>query len=329
MNEPIRLLNLEPEGYCEEARKILREFAHVEERALSPQELAHDICNYDGVILRLGYSIGAELLSRKGKLRVIGTPTTGLDHIDVEEARRQGIQVLCLRGETEFLDTVRATAEHTLALTLALMRRIPWAHASVLDGVWDRDLFRGHELAGKKFGILGLGRLGKLVASCVMALGMEVLAFDVREGISVPGVKMVSKESLFRQCHVISVHVPLGPETVGLVGSRELAWMRPDAFLINTSRGAILDEQALLSALENGRIAGAALDVLCEEPRLGKRWERLPPLVSYAREHKNLLLTPHLGGATHESMAKTEIFLAKKIRAYFQIPLENAAGGKT
>ncbi len=317
MLEHFRILNLEPEGYSPEAKAVLEEFATVEEKAVPPRELAARIGEYHGVILRLGYSIGAELLARKGKLRVIGTPTTGLDHIDVAEAQRRGVKVLSLRGEREFLDTVHATAEHTLALTLALLRRIPWAHASVLEGVWNRDLFRGYELFGKKLGIVGLGRLGKLVASYGMALGMKVSAFDVQEGVSQAGVELISKERLFRESHVVTLHVPLNPLTVGLVGEKELAWMRPDSVLINTSRGAVVDEEALLEALEKGQIAGAALDVLCREPRLGEPWEEMPRLVRYARRNINLLLTPHLGGATYESMAKTEIFLARKMKEFF------------
>ncbi len=318
MLEPVKLLNLEPESYSQEARAILEEFAQLEERALPPEELPRKIGEYHGVILRLGYRIGAQVLACKGKLRVIGTPTTGLDHIDLAEAERQGVQILSLRGERDFLDTVHATAEHTLAMILALMRRIPWAHDSVLEGVWNRDLFRGHELFGKKLGIVGLGRLGRLVASYSMAFGMEVMAFDVKEGISQPGVEMVSKEKLFREAHVVSLHVPLNSETVGLVGEREFNWMRPEAVLINTSRGAVVEEGALLKALEQGRIAGAALDVLCKEPRLGEPWEGLPALVKYARGNNNLLLTPHIGGATYESMARTEVFLARKMKEFFQ-----------
>lgn len=320
MIEPVRLLNLEPESYSPEAKAVLQEFAVVEEQALPPHELALKIGEYHGVIVRLGYSIGAEVLANKGKLMVIGTPTTGLDHIDMAEAERRGVQVISLRGEGKFLDTVHATAEHTLAMTLALLRRIPWAHESVLEGAWNRDLFRGHELFGKRLGIVGLGRLGKMVASYGIALGMKVLAFDVHEKISQPGMEMVPKERLFKESHVISLHVPLNPQTVKLVGEKELAWMKPEAVLINTSRGAVVDEEALLTALEKGRIAGAALDVLCREPRIGEPWEELPALVRYAKKNKNLLLTPHLGGATYESMAQTEVFLARKIKEFFHRP---------
>ncbi len=329
MADRIRLLNLEPEGYSQEARNILKEFAELDEKAIPPGELIREIGVYHGLILRLGYRIGKDILAHKGRLELIGTPTTGLDHIDVAEAQRQGVMVISLFGESKFLDTVRATAEHTLALILSLLRRIPWAHESVLRGDWNRDLFRGHELFGKTLGILGLGRLGRQVASYGKALGMEVLAFDVREGIGAPGVEMVSRERLFRESHVVSVHVPLCAETVGLVGKEELSWMRPEAVLVNTSRGAVVEEGALLEALEKGAIAGAALDVLCHEPGLGRAWQELPALVRYAREHTNLILTPHIGGATHESMAKTEIFLAKRVRDHFQGLLQQGAGGRT
>jgi phosphoglycerate dehydrogenase-like enzyme len=130
-------------------------------------------------------------------------------------------------------------------------------------------------------------------------------------------VESVSRERVFRDADVVSLHVPLCAETVGMVRRQELSWMRPGAILINTSRGPVVDEEALCAALQEGRLAGAALDVLCHEPGERKRWAEIPPLVAYARTHQNLLLTPHIGGATHESMARTEVFLAERIRDHF------------
>jgi len=314
---PIRLLNLEPEHYSERAREILNSFAQVDERPLPASALAEELRAYDGVILRLGHRLNGEALGGATRLKVVATPTTGLDHLDVTALERLGITVISLRGERAFLDTIRATAEHTMTLLLALTREIPWAYGSVLRGQWDRDPYRGNELFGKTMGIVGLGRLGRQVAGYGLAFGMRILAHNKPAPVPRARVRNVSLETLLRQSHVVSLHVPLTRETEGLIGGRELALMRPEAILVNTSRGGVVDEEALLRALERGELAGAALDVLRGEPGTGGAWDQEPPLLAYARNHENLLLTPHIGGAAHGSMEKTEVFLAEKIRDYF------------
>ena len=314
----IKLINLEPQNYSPKAGEILRSFAQVDEFSAMDSDIAEVLSLYDGAIVRLGYRLDASALRYGETLRVLATPTTGLDHIDEEEAGKKGIKVISLRGETAFLDTIRATAEHTMALMLSLIRRVPWSFSSVLSGKWDRDPYRGSELYGKTLGILGLGRLGKHVAEYARTFGMRVIAHDGRSPVSSPHIEGVSFEFLFRQSDLVSIHIPLNSETKGLVGKRELAWMRPGSVLVNTSRGAVLDENALLEALNEKRLAGAALDVLCQEPSSAGKWGATPSLIHYARTHENLLITPHIGGATHESMERTEIFIAEKIKDYFQ-----------
>jgi D-3-phosphoglycerate dehydrogenase len=262
--------------------------------------------------VRLRHQIDAELLAAVPRLRLIATPTTGLNHIDLVEAERLGIRVLSLRGETEFLRDVRATAEHTLCLTFALLRHTMAAAAHVRQGGWDRDGFWGHELYGKTAGIIGYGRLGRIVARYLGAFGMRVLATDpyVDGGTVETDVQLVPLEILLREADLVSLHVNLNAETHGFFTRSQFAAMKRGAWFVNTARGELVDESALLEALRSGHVSGAALDVLSGECSAGMGSH---PLVQYAREHDNLLITPHLGGCTHESMAKTELFLARKI----------------
>jgi len=261
--------------------------------------------------VRLRHRIDREILDAGRSLRAVATPTTGLTHIDGEEAARRGIAVLSLRGETEFLRTVRATAELTIGLMLALLRDLPGALAQAPRGGWDRDRFRGRELYGSTVGLVGLGRLGQQVARYLAAFEAEVLACDpyVERAAAPPNVRLVGMAELLGRAEVVSVHVNLTAETRGLLGAAELAAMRPGARLVNTARGEVIREEALLEALRSGHLGGAALDVLADEHAVGGDH----PLLRYARGHGNLLLTPHIGGCTGSSMERTEEFLAGKV----------------
>ncbi|HPO58472.1 MAG TPA: NAD(P)-dependent oxidoreductase, partial [Anaerolineaceae bacterium] len=186
--------------------------------------------------------------------------------------------------------------------------------ASVLRGEWNRDAFRGHDLCGRSLGILGLGRIGEKVARYGLAFGMRVLAYDPTRDPWMEGVERANTmDELLAASEVLSIHVPLNERTEGLIGRRELALLPPGALLVNTARGAVLQREALLEALESGRLGGAALDVLWDER--GAADERL---LEYARTHENLLITPHIGGATVESMAATEVFMARKLQRFLQ-----------
>jgi D-3-phosphoglycerate dehydrogenase len=243
--------------------------------------------------------------------------TTGLDHVDEQAARERGVAVLSLRGEAVFLRGVSATAEHAFALLLALERRIVPASRSVAAGRWERDPFRGRELRGRRLGIVGLGRLGRQVARFGLAFGMRVGATDPYAREWLEGVERhATLDALLPESDVLTLHVPLGDETRGLIGRRELARLPQGAALVNTSRGEVLDEAALVEALESGRLAGAALDVVQHERNDAQR--RGSELFAYAAQHDNLLVTPHIGGATHESMARTELFMARKLAAFLR-----------
>jgi D-3-phosphoglycerate dehydrogenase / 2-oxoglutarate reductase len=266
----------------------------------------------DVLWVRLRNRIDAEVMSAAPRLKVIVTATTGLNHIDVEEAKRRGIQILSLRGEAEFLKDIRATAEHTLALILALFRHLPGAIAHVQEGGWNRDLFKGHELHGKTIGVVGYGRLGRIVARYLRAFDVHVLAADPNVDVSSvePGVTLAPLMQLLPEAELVTLHVNLCDETRGFFARPQFEAMKAGAWFVNTSRGELADEPALLEALQSGHLAGAALDVLCDERCDGVRNH---PLVAYARQHDNLIITPHIGGCTAESMEKTELFLAEKL----------------
>jgi D-3-phosphoglycerate dehydrogenase len=300
------ILIAESAGFAPLALRRLRERAIVVEGDLDRGGLLAAVPEADVLWVRLRHRIDEEILNAASRLRVVVTNTTGLNHIDLEAAQRRGITVLSLRGEVELLQTVRATAELTLGLILALVRRLPAAAAHVNAGGWDRYGFKGHDLYEKTAGIVGLGRLGRIVATYLQALGMQIVAttVDPQPG---EGIALVPLDELLRRSDVVSVHVDLNPGTHGMFGGDEFATMKPGAWFVNTSRGEVVDERALLMALEHGPLAGAALDVLAGEPPASTPPN---PLVRYAATHDNLILTPHIGGYTFESLERTEVHLA-------------------
>lgn len=313
-----RILNVEPDRYDAQARAKLETVAHVDKRALDRQDLIDELPGYHALITRLGHQIDHEVLEAGEDLEAVATATTGLDHIDTEAAKDFGIEVLSLRGQSEFLRTIRATPEHTWGLLLALCRRIPQAHTHAVEGGWDRDRFRGTELYRKTLGILGLGRAGRQVARYAQSFDMDVIAHDPYQDTWLDGVDRASSlQGLLAQSDMLSLHVPLNDETRGLIDAEALSTLPDDARLVNTSRGPIIDEDALLEALETGQIAGAALDVVAHErdPE-----ERATGLTTYAAEHTDLILTPHIAGATDESMARTERFIADALAGHLTTP---------
>lgn len=314
-----RILNAESAGYSQEAAALLVRAGDVRLEDLDRRALLDRISWATALIVRLRHRVDDDLLARAPDLKVVATATTGLDHLDLDAARRRGVTVLSLRGETEFLDTVHATAEHAWALLLALSRRIPWAHRHATTEPWDRDRFRGRELAGRALGVLGMGRIGRRVARCGLAFGMKVAGCDPSPADWPTDVeRLPDPESLARRSDVLSVHVPLSPATRGLVNARVLAALAPGAVLVNTSRGAVVDEDALAAALESGALGGAALDVLAGETADGG--PHRSRLLSLARDRTDVLVTPHVGGATFESMARTEVFMAEKLLRFCQAP---------
>jgi D-3-phosphoglycerate dehydrogenase / 2-oxoglutarate reductase len=307
-----KILVSESGGFAERAAALLRQAGELTSADLDRQGLLSAVGEADILWVRLRHRIDSEVIDAGRRLKIIVTATTGLNHIDLQEAARRGIQVLSLRGEAEFLRDIRATAEHTVALILALLRRIPAAFTHVREGGWNRDLFKGRELHRKTVGVVGYGRLGRLVARYLKSFDMQILAADphVDAGAIDEGVALVSLAQLLREADLITLHVNLCEQTCGLIGREQFAAMKQGAWFINTSRGELVDEHALLDALYTRQLAGAALDILCDEDSGGMQ---VHPLVAYARAHDNLIITPHIGGCTVESMEKTECFLANRL----------------
>jgi D-3-phosphoglycerate dehydrogenase / 2-oxoglutarate reductase len=278
---------------------------------LDRKGLISALSDVDILWVRLRHRIDSEVLSGALRLKMIVTATTGLNHIDLKETAHRGISVMSLYGENEFLRDVRATAEHTIGLMLSLLRHVPQSNAHVREGQWNRDLFRGWELYGKTVGIVGYGRLGEIVTRYLQAFEARILITDpaVRPERLGSNITCVSLDRLLEEADIVSLHVNLCRETRGFFGRSQFLAMKQGAWFINTARGELVDETALLDMLRSGRLAGAALDVLSDECSSGMANRAI---VAYARDHNNLIITPHIGGCTTESMDKTERFLAAK-----------------
>jgi len=285
---------------------LLRQHAHVdviEGAGLTAAELEERIAHYHAVINRSRTAIPASVIRRGEHLRVIARAGVGLDNIDVQAAQERGIQVV----NSPEANTI-AVAEHTFALLLGLARQIPRADRSLKEGRWDKSSLLGAGLAGKTLGIIGFGRIGRQVAQRAKGFDMRVLVNQNRltpELAQEWRVDNVDLYELLAQSDFVSVHVPMRPANVGLIGARELEHMKPTAYLINTARGGIVDEDALLQALNNDTIAGAALDVFSSEPDVRT------DLVS----HPRVLSTPHIGASTADAQRTVAVDTAEQVLA--------------
>jgi D-3-phosphoglycerate dehydrogenase len=279
------------------------EFEVVERTGLKGSALGDALRDVDAVIVRSSTTITREALRSAERLRVIGRAGVGVDNIDVAAASERGIAVLnAPSGNTD------SAAELTLALMLAVARRLPAAAASMRAGEWDRKSFTGIELKGRTLGLVGLGRIGSGVAARARVFGMHVVAFDPavsEERCAALHVERCHLDALLDCADIVSLHLPLTPATAGLIGARELARLRTGAIIVNAARGGILDEVALFHALESGHLGGAALDVYETEP--------LPP-DHPLRGMQNVVLTPHIGAATAEAQRNVAIEIAAAVR---------------
>jgi len=292
------------DGLDAEGLDRLRAHADVDVHGgLRAEELTALIADADALIVRSRTRVGREAIERAGRLRVIARAGVGIDNVDVDAATRRGILVL----NTPESSTI-STAEHTMAMMLALVRHIPGAHLAVSQGAWQRERFLGVELYGKTLGVVGLGKIGGEVAARATALGMRVIAFDPYvspDRAARIGAELVPFEALLERSDHVTLHVPLTDGTRHLIGAAALARMRPGVRIINCARGGLIDEPALLAALEEGRVAGAALDVLEEEP----------PRDSALVRHPQVIVTPHLGASTAEAQRTIAVEVADQVLA--------------
>lgn len=302
--------------YRPENLKLLNENFNV----LCLRDPSHDrleILNRAEVLLApLGYFVGKEKIDYCPDLKVIGSNTTGHPHIDVDYAKRNGIKVVTLKDHRDFLDTITATAELTWGFIIAVTRNIIPAFQSVLNGKWERWPFGGKSMLSRmSLGIAGYGRLGKMVASYGVCFGMQVRYFDPYVVEARPGVKKVdSLEELVEASNIITVHIPHEPQTENLFNKEVFAMFKKGSYFINTSRGKLVDHQALLECLQSGKLAGAAVDVMDGEFEPGfKKTVLEQPLVRYAAEHPNLIITPHIGGSTIDAWSLTQEYTIRKV----------------
>ncbi len=267
------------------------------ETGLSPRRLGEIVGGFDGMIIRSGVKVTDETLRRPGRLKVIARAGVGVDNVDVELATKMGIVVM----NTPDGNTL-STAELSIALMLALSRCLASANQSLRSGKWDRKAYQGTQLADKTLGVIGMGRIGQAVARRAVALKMRVVGFDpFFAGEVAPGIEMTgSPEELYRRSDYITVHVPASSETLGMIGAEQLAMMKPTVRLVNAARGGIIDEKALLDALDTGKIAGAALDVYTSEPPESDVQKKLIA-------HPNVLAVPHLGASTVEAQEQVAL----------------------
>jgi D-3-phosphoglycerate dehydrogenase len=265
------------------------------------ERLLEIIGNYDALVVRSATKVNAAVLAHAARLKVVGRAGTGVDNIDVDAATRRGILVMNTPGGNTI-----STAEHTVSMLLALARNIPQANRSLLRGEWEKKKYVGTEVFEKTLGVVGLGKIGREVAARCRALGMQVIGFDPVLGSEVAArlqIQLVTLAELYRRSDFITVHTPLSAETRGLLNDEILAACKRGVRLINCARGGIIDEQALLRALESGQVGGAALDVFEVEPPAGN------PLLA----HERVIATPHLGASTEEAQEKVAIQIAHQI----------------
>lgn len=278
-------------------------FEIIERAGLRGEALADALAEADAVIVRSATKITREALSRAERLRVIGRAGVGVDNIDVQAATERGIAVLNAPSG----NTISA-AELTLALLLAVARSIPAADRSMKAGEWDRKRFNGIELHGKTLGLIGAGRIGGEVARRAKAFGMRVIAFDpflTEERARELDLQRTQLDAVLECADVITLHVPLTDATRGLIGDAQLARMRKGAILVNASRGGVVDEAALLRAVDSGQLRGAGLDVFAEEPL---------PAQAALRSSDRIVLTPHLGASTAEAQENVALEIAEAVR---------------
>ena len=266
-------------------------------------DLASMIGGFDAIVIRSATKIDASLIERAGRLKVIGRAGVGVDNVDVDAATRRGI-IVANAAES----TVISAAEHTIALLFALARNVPQAQAALASGTWARERFAGIELAGKTLGVLGLGRIGRQVARRALGLGMRVVAFDpfvAVERCRELGVEPApTLDDVYAAADVITLHLPLNDSTRGLLGADAFARMRDGVRIVNAARGGLVDEGALVEAIQSGKVAGAALDVFEIEPYAG-------PLL----ELEQVVVTPHLAGSTVEAQDRAGVMIAEQVAA--------------
>ena len=300
--EPWRVLVTD--GLQDSGISILSKEAQVDDRkGISADELLKEIGNYDAVIVRGRTKVTRQVIEAGKKLKVIGRAGVGVDNIDTAFAKEKGVTVV--NAPTA---TTTAVAELAIGMVFALAREIPRADASMKRGEWSKKEFEGVELYGKTLGIIGFGRIGSTVGQIAAAVGMRINAcclFRIPETIRIIGGELLMMDDIIEKSDFITIHTPLSDETRGMINAEAFARMKDGVYLICTARGGIVDEKALLDALNSGKVAGAALDV----------FETEPPVFKELINHPKVIATPHMAGQTNEAQRRASMDIAKEVTA--------------
>jgi D-3-phosphoglycerate dehydrogenase len=295
------------DGLDETGQSILRSFAKVDNKSgISADDLLKTIPEYDGLIVRGRTKVTASVLEAASKLKVIGRAGVGVDNIDLEAAKKHNITVV-----NAPLSTTLAVAELTFALLLALAREIPRGDAEMKQGKWLKKELEGVELSGKTLGVIGFGRIGAEVGKRASAFGMNVIAYDPlisEDDIKQRGAEPVSIQDLYAWSDFISLHLPLNVQTRDLIGPLAFSEMKDGVRIVCAARGGIIDEMALVAALNSGKVAGAALDVFGQEP----------PGLTEAVSHPRVIATPHIGAQTVEAQSRASEDIATEVLSALQ-----------
>jgi len=295
------------DNISEKGIEILRNTPGIEvdvNTGLSKEELRDKINDYHGLAIRSATKVTADILEAAKNLRVIGRAGIGLDNVDVPAATKKGIVVM---NAPE--GNMTTTAEHAISMMLALSRNIPQATASMKAGKWEKKRFMGRELSNKTLGIIGLGRIGSIVADRAKGLKMNVIAYDpfiLQEKVHDMGIEQVSLDELFTRSHYITLHIPFSEETKNIIDGKALKKMNDGAMIINCARGGIIDEKALYEAIKDGKIAGVALDV----------FEKEPPDNNPLFDLEEVICTPHLGASTDEAQENVAVAITEQLANY-------------
>jgi len=279
------------------------------------EELAEIIGDYQAIVIRSATTLTTDLIEKASAMKLIVRAGAGVDNIDVPVATARKIPVMNTASANSL-----AAAEQTIALMFAMLRQIPQAAWSLREGKWERDSFKGFEATGKTLGVIGLGNIGRIVAEKAMGLGMKVLGYDpmIKNLGQLPSKFSAMTESfalttdldaVFKTAHIITVHVPKGKDTSGLVNAARIMTMKDKSFVMNCSRGGIVDEKAVLAAIESGKLAGAAFDVFEKEP---------PAFPNALFSHPKVACAPHLGASTFEAQERVALTAAQQMIGFFR-----------
>lgn len=279
------------------------------------EQLLQCISDFDAYMCTIRHRVDEEVMGRARRLKLVATYSTGTDHLDLPLLAERGVTVISLKHDREILDQVTSTAELAFGLLLTCARHLPLCFEATRRGEWNRHRLAGQQLNGKTLGLVGCGRLGTMMAEYGQAFRMNVIGTDPHVRAFPPGVTPMDLDELLARSDFVSLHVHLTPETRNLLGARELSLMKPAACLINTSRGGLIDEVALIHEMKAGRIAAAGLDVIDGE-WIENKLEH--PLIAYSRENPRLYITPHVGGTSRDAVRLTARHTFKKMVAFLR-----------